>query len=382
MDNWWPILFWSSVAGLAYVYLVYPVLIGMCGRFRDAALERAPWTKPVSVVIVVHNEAGRLQRKLDGLFRSEAAERICEVLVTSDGSTDDTARAVAEYPDARVRLVEFDERRGKPACLNELVPQCRSDVVVLTDARQRLDPAAISRLLELFADVRVGAVSGELVFDAPAQPTTGPDRAGCYRRYETWMLRSESRFRSAPGAGGAFYAVRRNVFRPIPDDTVLDDVVIPMKIIERGYHCAFEPGAIAYEEPSPCPRRETARKRRTIAGCAQLLWNHPRWLMPDANPIWWEYVSHRIGRLFSPLWVGLAAAANAALIGRGVYSELAALQGMLYLAALLGWHYQRNGTHARWCAALLTFVRLNLTTLAAWWDALRGRVTPTWQRAL
>lgn len=375
------IAFWLSLALLAYIYAGYPLLVWLAGIVRPTRLEREPWSRALSVVLVVHNEEGRIRRKLDSILRSDCADQICEILVGSDGSDDGTCAIVDSYPDDRVRLVEFSERRGKPACLNELIPDCRAEIVVLTDVRQELEPTAISRLAELFADVRTGAVSGELVFRHSGADSSAAQGIGAYWRYEKFIRRCESRFRSVPGATGALYAIRRNVFQSVPNCTILDDVAIPMQLVARGYHCAFEPGAVAYDEPSASPEQESVRKRRTIAGCAQLMREFPEWLSPRANPIWWEFVSHKILRLFSPLLLIVAAVTNALLVRFDPYFGLLAAQGVLYLAAALGWHYQRRGVGVRFTGVLLMFVALNVTTVSAWWDALRGRFNPAWQRA-
>ena len=375
------IAFWVSAALVVYIYFGYPLTVWAVGLLWRTKLDREPWTGPISVVVVAYNEATRLRAKLDSIFASDCAAQIQEVLIGSDGSTDATSYLIDEYADDRVRLIEFPERRGKPACLNDLIAQCTSEVVILTDARQKLHPEAISKLAANFADVRVGAVSGELVLKASAGETSAARGIGFYWRYEKFIRRCESRFRSVPGATGALYAIRRNVFRPIPEDSILDDVVLPMRIIERGYHCAFEPEAVAYDEPSQSASKESIRKRRTIAGCVQLLRDHRRWLNPSGNPIWWEYVSHKILRLFSPLLLVIAAVTNVALAGDPWYLCFASVQGAFYLTAFMGWHYQRIGRRSAVFGPSLMFVALNLTTLAAWWDAMRGRFTPKWQQA-
>ncbi|MFO1093224.1 MAG: glycosyltransferase family 2 protein [Planctomycetaceae bacterium] len=381
MNPWIVTLFWFCVALLGYTYVGYPLLVWAAGYCRRVRLDREPWTKPISVVLVAHNEGARIARKLDGIFASDCQTQICEVLVGSDGSTDDTALVVQAYPDDRVRLVAFPERRGKAACLNELIPECQAELVVLTDVRQELDRTAIRELCANFADVRVGVASGELILRPVDEISAASRGIVAYWNYEKFIRKCESRFRSVPGATGAFYAVRKNIFRPIPQATVLDDVAIPLRIIARGYHCAFDPAAVAYDEPSRTHRQEAIRKRRTIAGCLQLLKQAPEWLDPRENPIWWEFVSHKVLRLMSPWLLGLLAVTNALLTPYDPYFYLMALQGVFYLLAALGWHYQRNGQVSRIGGALLIFVTLNLTTVTAWWDAVRGRFSPTWQRA-
>jgi biofilm PGA synthesis N-glycosyltransferase PgaC len=380
-------LFWLSLAGVAYIYVGYPLAVWTLSRLRGRSFPRGEWTGPLSIVLAAYNEARRLPAKLDNLLASDAADRICEVLIGSDGSDDDTPEVVASYPDRRVRLISFAERRGKAAVLNALVPQCQSDVVVLTDARQLLDPAALSRLTDSFADPRVGVVSGELMFRTSESDTTAAQGLGAYWSYEKFLRKSESRFRGVPGATGALYAMRRELFRPIPEDTLLDDVVIPMQAVEQGSWCLLEPGAIAWDVPSQSTAQESIRKRRTIAGAAQLIVRQPRWLLPWRNPLWWEYVSHKLARLASPLLLVVMLATNALLLAGEaglppvVYGTLLAAQGILYLAALTGWGLGRLGRRAPLLGTALMFVALNLTTVLALWDACRGRFRAAWQRA-
>lgn len=381
MNSWIVALFWFSVALLGYTYIGYPLLIWAAGYSRRTRLDREQWRKPISVVLVAHNEGARIARKLDSIFASDCQTQICEVLVGSDGSTDDTALVIRAYPDERVRLVAFPERRGKAACLNELIPDCQAEIVVLTDVRQELERSAIRELCANFADVRVGVVSGELMLRHLEETSAAARGIAVYWGYEKFIRKCESRFRSVPGATGAFYAVRKNIFRPIPRETILDDVAIPMRIIARGYHCAFDSAAVAYDEPSQTHAQESIRKRRTIAGCLQLVQQTPEWLDPRANPIWWEFVSHKVLRLVSPWLLVLAAVTNAILTPEDPYFYLMAFQGIVCLLAALGWHYQRSGQVSRIGGALLIFISLNVTTMMAWWDAVRGRFTPTWQRA-
>ncbi|MEZ6050994.1 MAG: glycosyltransferase family 2 protein [Planctomycetaceae bacterium] len=373
-------LFWLSLLGLTYIYVGYPMLVWVLARLQSKRVRKEPWTRGLSIVIVGHNEAHRLTRKLDSLFRSTCRDLIHEVLIGSDGSDDNTAEVIAAYPDDRVRLLSYDKRRGKPAVLNDVVPQCLSEVVVLSDARQELDPSALTRLTAAFADSSVGVVSGELMFRAVEGATTAAEGMGAYWKYEKLIRKCESRFRSVPGATGALYAIRRNLFRPVPENTLLDDVVIPMQAVESGYRCLLETGAIAWDEPSQLASQESVRKRRTIAGCAQLIVNQPRWLLPWRNPIWWEFVSHKLARLVSPLLLLMAMATNVLLATSPVYVTILIAQVAFYACALIGWLYQRSGRKSRSLGLPLMFLALNATTVAALWDAARGRFTAAWQR--
>ena len=376
------LIFWLSLALLAYIYAGYPLLVWLLGRVRPLTLRRETFTGRMSVVIAGYNEGGRLAKKLESLFASDCASQIEEVLIGSDGSDDNTAEVIATYGDPRVRLVTFTERRGKPAVLNDLVPQCRTELVLLMDARQTLEPSALSRLAACFADERVGVVSGELVFRSENADSTAAEGIGAYWTYEKFIRKSESRFRSVPGATGALYTIRKSLFRPIPEQTLLDDVVIPMQAIEQGFRCLIEPGAIAYDTPSQSTQQESVRKRRTIAGAAQLIINQPRWLLPWKNPIWIEFLSHKIARLCSPVLLLVVAGTNIALAGQPLYDFMLTLQFCFYSAAGVGYLFQRQGRKSSLFGLPLMFVSLNTTTTGALWDALRGRFRATWQRSV
>ena len=376
----WQLTFWFSIIGVAYIFVGYPVLVFVMSRCRPLRTQKKVNTSPISVVIVAFNEATRLPQKIASVLGSDDAHLIQEILVASDGSTDNTAEVIASLNEPRVKLLAFAERRGKPSVLNEAIPQCENELIVLTDARQDLDRRAIAELAANFADETVGVVSGELVFKAAGNTTTAAHGIGIYWKYEKFIRTHEGRFRSVPGATGALYALRRSLFRPIPPQTILDDVVIPMQAIAAGTRCLFEPAAIAYDLPSDSTSKESIRKRRTIAGAAQLMVNHPGWLLPWRNPIWLEFVSHKLARLVSPVLLGVAMIANVRLSTNPIYGVLLTLHVTFYLSALAGWLFQRAGQRSVLFGAQLMFVALNLTTIAALCDAFRGRFRATWQR--
>ncbi len=377
----WQLIFWLSILGVAYIFVGYPLLVFALSRLRPLRTNRTANTTPVSVVIVGYNEDARLPAKIANVLACDDAHLIRELIVASDGSNDGTAAVIGTVNDSRVRLIAFPERRGKPSVLNDVIPQCQSEIVVLMDARQELDRRAIGELAANFADETVGVVSGELVFRSDGDTTTVSKGIGIYWRYEKLIRKCEGRFRSVPGATGALYALRRSLFRPIPPQTILDDVVIPMQAVTAGYRCLFEPAAIAFDHISDSTTKESIRKRRTVTGAAQLIVDHPAWLLPWRNPIWFEFVSHKLTRLVSPLLLIGAGIANLLLVSHSLYAGLLMWHVAFYFSALIGWWFQRAGRRSVLFGAQLMFVALNATTVVALWDALRGRFRATWQRS-
>jgi poly-beta-1,6-N-acetyl-D-glucosamine synthase len=373
------LLFWSGVFGVAYIFFGYPLLVWFHAR-SPQKIVKSSVRRSLSIVIVAHNEAKSLPKKLTSLLLCEKAEWIEEILIGSDGSTDDTMSAVQAHADPRVRIIAFPSRRGKPAGLNDLVPQCRGEFVLFADARQEFDRHCLERLLENFEDETIGVVSGELVLRAQADETAAAQGIGFYWKYEKFIRKCESAYRGVPGATGACYVIRKSLFRPIPEQTILDDVAIPMQAVIAGYRCVFEPAAIIFDVPSQSPQQESVRKRRTIAGVAQLVKLFPDWIWPANNPLWLEFISHKLLRLISPLLLIAILATNLALLSYPFYQLIFALQLVFYAAALIGWICQRTGRKARLFGPPLMFLTLNITTFLALWDVARSRYRVTWQK--
>lgn len=381
------LVFWITAAALAYLYVGYPLAIAAWASAfgREPKRDRSP--RSVSVVVVAHNEESLIEQRIRNVFALDYPRESVEVVLASDGSTDSTverARAGAPFPGLRV--VEFSARLGKPAALNRVIPRCTGEIVVLADARQRFGSDALRALVAPFADTEVGAVSGELVLlprYASGDEIAGVG-AGFYWHYEKWIRMHESRVDSTVGTTGAIYAIRRSLFRPIPEDTVLDDVLIPMNIVRQGYRVLFEPAAKAYDHVPPSSAHELVRKVRTIAGNLQLF-AREHWLMdPRQNRLWIQSLSHKMLRLASPWMLLVLLLANAALATSPLYAGLLALQctfyasacGAIVLRAHLGGRSLPTVLAAPYAICLL-----NWATALAFLRFARGGLAVTWDRA-
>jgi cellulose synthase/poly-beta-1,6-N-acetylglucosamine synthase-like glycosyltransferase len=321
-------LFWASVLLIAYVYAGYPVLLALWSRVagrapRPAAPDRFRYPT-LSVVVAARNEASRLVPRVENLLELTYPHPI-EVIIVSDGSTDGTREAVLTFGN-RVRYLEVP-RGGKPRALNAGVAAARGDIVVFADARQRFANDALLALASNFADPVVGAVTGELMLDCELRDvpeSTVADGVGLYWKYEKWMRRHESLVWSTLGATGAIYAMRRQLWRPLPPDTLLDDVLAPMRVVLEGKRVVFDERARAFDRVADAAS-ESRRKTRTLAGNYQILALEPRLLIPIVNPVWLQYVSHKLGRLVVP-W---------ALVTTFVSSAVLAAHQWRYALALL-----------------------------------------------
>jgi cellulose synthase/poly-beta-1,6-N-acetylglucosamine synthase-like glycosyltransferase len=333
-------VFWGAAAVILYVYVGYPLLLAGWTAVASRPVRKAPSDAalpPVSIVIAARNEGQRLADRLNNLLALEyPAER--QVIVVSDGSTDDTAAVVRRFAPAVELLLE--PPRGKAAALNAGVARARHEIVVFADARQSFAPDALRHLARNFADPSVGAVSGELVLDAETTANSGAssvgEGVGLYWRYEKWLRRHESRVGSTLGTTGAIYAMRRECWRPLPVNTLLDDVLAPMRIVLAGRRVVFDEDARAFDRAAADGAAESRRKVRTLAGNYQLAALEPRVLAPLVNPVWVQFLSHKVGRLVVPYALLACFVANTTLVRDSAFYALAFVAQVLF--AVLSLH--------------------------------------------
>lgn len=329
---------------------------------------------------MAHNEGHRIAARIENLLALDYPRELLQIIIASDGSTDDTVNCARAYQDKGVRVVEYRQNRGKPAVLNALIPSLDSEIVVLADARQRLPAASLKVLLARFSDPAVGAVSGDLVLESEPGTQMG-EGVGFYWRYEKFIRHCESAVDSMIGVTGAYYALRRRFFQKIPDTTILDDVLIPMQIARQGYRIVQEGGACAYDKVFATSTAEFSRKVRTIAGNFQLFSLAPWLLSPAANRLWFQTVSHKFLRLLSPLFLLGVLLANVLLLELLLYQILFVAQLLFYVAAGLGYLGRSRHRKGLFLNVPYTFCVLNWATVVGFLGYLSGRQKVTWRKA-
>jgi cellulose synthase/poly-beta-1,6-N-acetylglucosamine synthase-like glycosyltransferase len=328
-------IFWTAFAGIAYVYAGYPLLLLAWRKWGRRPVHKGPQEPRVSLVIAMRNERKNVQPKMQNCFELDYPATKLQVIVSLDAPTDGTEALVREYTDKGVEVVCSPVHCGKAEALNSGVAIATGEILVFADARQQFEKGAIRELVANFADASIGAVSGELLLlDEEGQEAS--HAAGAYWRYEKGLRAMESDIHSVPGATGAIYAIRRELFAPLSPGTILDDVVIPMRIVLAGKRVIFDPAARAYEVASQSAKSEYERKTRTLAGNYQLFAHMPELLAPWRNPIFVQLVSHKLGRLLVPYCLAALFISNLFLL-HGFYVAVLIAQVLWYGLAGAGW---------------------------------------------
>src|SRR6516162_1438547 len=297
---------WLGLIIVLYAYVLYPLAVWGLATLRrqspraSAATGTAP---PFSVVLAVHDECSRIRSRLDEIVALIATTRsLAEVIVVANGCSDDTAALARAHPSPLVRVIELTENAGKAHALTCGYEAAKGELLVFADARQRWAADSLQRLLENFASSEVGAVSGELVIEAASGVLAG---VGLYWRYEKWLRRNEGRLHSTVGVSGSICAVRRELFRPIPRGVLLDDLYWPLQVAMQGRRVVYDQRAMAYDRLPRHLAGEFRRKVRTLSGNLQLAVMLPQALLPWRNPIWLQFLSHKLLRLLVP-WMLVA----------------------------------------------------------------------------
>ena len=374
--------FWICSTLAVYAYAAYPALIWLASRaFGRAA--RAPEAgggalPTASLILAAYNEEAVIGERLEDALAMDYPQGKLEVVVGSDGCTDQTAEITRRFAGRGVRLLEFAENRGKASVLNDAVASASGEILLMSDANTHIDPAAARKLARWFRDPEVGAVVGRLVL---VDPVTGRNADGLYWKYETFLKRCEGRLGALLGANGAIYAIRRSLYEQIPPGTIVDDFLIPLLAKQRtGCGIVYDCEAVAVEETAPGVGDEFHRRARIGAGGYQAIGMLWRLLDPRRGWVAFAFLSHKVLRWLCPFFLIGAFLTNFALAGRPRYGGLLAAQVAFYSVAALMALVPARVRALRPLRLTTMFASMNAALLVGFWRWLRGRQRAAWKR--
>ena len=326
--------FWISASSLLYVYLGYPLLLRVVSAISRRGVQRERLTPDVTLLIVAHNEGEVITRKLLNSLALDYPRDRLRILVASDGSTDDTEELVRLFADRRIELLALPIRSGKSGAIRAALPLIESEIVFFSDANVLYRADAIRAVVSCFADPTVGAATGNVALVNEHLFYGTGETVFC--RYEAFLHHHETRAGSLIGVDGAMYAVRRSLCRPPRQDTILDDFSIGMAVVRQRKRVVYVPDAIGWEVSSPSAAAEAERRTRVVAGGVQSLLRGDDMPGPTQFLVWFEYLSHKVARWLTPVFLSALLASNLALSGRPAYRLILALHIAFYLLGAYG----------------------------------------------
>jgi len=378
-------------AGLVlYTYLGYPLVLMLLANIKQIAADirfgfgkrnrrrtktgkRLP---TISLVFAAHNEAYVIGRKMRNCRYLDYPVDRLEILVGCDGCTDRTAALARQANIPNARILEISNRGGKPATLNLLAPLVQGDIIVLCDSNTMLQPETLLSLVRHFEDPNVGCVCGELRLIERGGTRSSE---GLYWKYETMLKFLESRLNMLVGANGGIFAIRRELFSPLPPDGIIDDFLVAMRIRAAGYRVVYDPEAVGVEELADGVRHEFRRRIRIGAGNFHALKYTWKLLNPAMGWVALSYWSHKVFRWIVPLALCLAEASAILLAGDLRYATVAAIGALIVGLGLAGYRMDLRGIH--WAPFTLPyyFLSMNLALLLGFVRFLKGSQSTVWQ---
>lgn len=376
------ILFWVAVCLIVYTYIGFPLGVVLRGLLwgRPYKHEELTISPPVSIVISAYNEAKSITAKLDNILSMDYPRDCLEVVIASDGSTDGTDAIVERYKEHGVKLLSLP-RVGKAAALNAAVNASSGKILVFSDANSMYKADAIQELVKPFADPEVGGVAGNQIYKTEVSGGSSTDGERAYWNFDRMLKKFQGKAGSTLAATGAIYAIRRQLFRPIPDG-VSDDFVTSTSVIVKGYRLVFAPDAIAYEAVSTTNQVEFRRKVRVIIRS----WKALILMRELLNPFRYGFYSiqlfsHKILRylVFLPLLILFFVSPLLWKTGY-IYQMAAMAQVVFYSCALFG--LLLNGIHfghKKIFTIPFYFCMVNAASLVAIINVLRGHQIKHWE---
>ena len=370
-------IFWFSIVFVVYTYFGYPLLIWLFAQKHTPVLgvpENQHEWPTVAIIIPVHNEEKNVLNKLNNLRTLDYPQDKLEIIFVSDGSTDNTNQLLNEI--TNIELISYSNRQGKPTALNKAVSHAKSDIILFTDVRQELTISSVKYLISTLSHKEVGAVSGELVHRDPL--TNTGRNVGLYWRYEKWIRKAESQFHSTAGVTGALYVIHRNDYLPLPEDTLLDDFEIPIHILKKNKRVVFDARAKIYDDVQEESAVEQKRKIRTLMGNYQSFTRHLWLFSPITNPIFIQFMSHKVFRLLVPYALIFILISSLVLPGV-LYQAVKWVQFIFYgfgLATLIWPSLRKN----RLINLIVVFVGMNWAVLIALKNVLMKKIEVRWEK--
>ena len=384
-------IFWFSLAVIVYSYFIYPLILIMFSAVKQAVSDtQYLWKKsqrrivakeslpPVTIIIAAYNEESCIKARVKNLLSLDYPQDKLTILIGSDGSQDNTAEILTSFDEENLKVHIFEENRGKMSVLNELVEQVNSDYIVFSDANTHFNKNTIELLVRHFDHDDIGAVCGELHL---VDVDSGDNKDNIYWRYEQVLKFHEARLNALQGANGAIYAIRKELFIPLPANTIVDDFQIAMNVAKQGSRLVYDPEAIAIEEIAPNLHTEEGRRVRIGLGNYQALFAMTWALNPLLGWRFIAYISHKVCRWFVPHLMLITLVSNLLLISNPLYQLLFIGQTLFYSLAFYGINKQKKQQNIGSIAGIIAFfVSMNIALMRGFIRYFSSNVQGTWER--
>ena len=386
------IAFWICVFIVFYTYIGYGMLLWLLvrlkhffgGKVETPTLPAEDDLPTVTFLVCAYNEQDVVDLKMHNIRELDYPQEKLHIMWVTDGSNDETNKRLQQYAEAEI--VFTPERKGKAAALNHGLSMVKSEITVMTDANTLVNKEAIMEIVRCMQDPKVACVAGEKRVVARYAKQAAAEGEGLYWKYESTLKRWDSELYSAMGAAGELNAIRTALFEPIEENALLDDFVMSMRMVDKGYRIAYTSNAYAMEYGSANLYEEAKRKRRISAGGLQSCW----WLRHMMNPfrhftVAFQFVSHRVLRWsITPFALLALIPLNVLLVfmkGGTIYIIVWLLQLFFYLIAFIGYLLEQYGKRNKLLYIPYYFLFMNMNVFQGISYLRTHKSSGTWEKA-
>lgn len=383
------VIFFISLAVVFYTYLGYGIVLWLMVKIKTLFVKPEKYESEeipeVTLFIAAYNEESVIEEKMKNCRELNYPKDKLNIVWVTDGSNDGTNDMLARYDDATVL---FDEqRRGKTAAINRGMPFIKTPIVIFTDANTMINSGAVKEIVKCFDNPRVGCVAGEKRIAVQEKDGAAAGGEGLYWKYESTLKSLDSRLKTAVGAAGELFAIRRDLFTVMDNDTLLDDFILSMRIAAQNYKIEYCDRAYAIESGSADMKEEEKRKVRIAAGGLQSIWRLRSLLnIFRYGMMSFQYISHRVLRWsLTPLLLFLLLPLNIIIVAmephQWLYTVILALQILFYAAGLWGYYLSTKAINNKLLYIPYYFLFMNINVIKGFFYLRRKKGNGAWEKA-
>jgi len=373
------IILFTLVLLIIYSYIIYPVILFIFGKLINKNIRVGDYLPRVTIIISAYNEEDVITAKLENTLKLEYPADSREIIVVSDCSDDNTDAIVSSYQDRGVVLLASKVRRGKTAGLNDAVSAAKGEVLVFTDADAMYSEDALMRMVRSLSDPNVGLVTGstQYVSEESGQMV---ETSSIYTKLERFLKEQESKIGSCVGADGAIFALKKKLYKSLKDDDI-NDLVIPLKVIQQRYRVIIDRDLVCREAPSVSSSSEFNRQIRITNRTIRGIFRHSDLLNVLRYPLFsFQMLSHKLIRLSVPFFALLLLPLNIMLLDSGiVYWFIFISQLLFYVLSIIGYYKETYLKEQSTYGIFYHFVMVQIAILLGWINYFIGNKQVTWK---
>jgi biofilm PGA synthesis N-glycosyltransferase PgaC len=380
--------FWISLFIIFYTYFGYGLLVMMINRIKSLFGKKPlleGYEPPVTLVVSAYNEEDFIEQKIQNTLTLDYPVSKLSLIFITDGSQDATADIVARY--TNILLLHQPERRGKVAAMHRAMEYVKTPIVVFSDANTLLNKESIRRIAAHYGDPKVGGVAGEKKIAPLGDAGAANAGEGIYWKYESWLKKMDSDLYSVVGAAGELFSLRSDLFEILPENTIIEDFVLSLRICLKGFVVRYEPGAFAMETGSASMKEEQKRKIRICAGAFQAMQMLKKLFNFFKYPLLsFQFISHRILRwTLCPLATVFLLISNIIIVlvgeAHGFYFLILSLQLLFYILAGTGWVFANRNIRVKVLYVPYYFLFMNISVFLGFSRFVRKKQSVLWEKA-